>query len=90
MERQFELKLATNDQVLQAKQTLQQAQLKPGKHEKAGNRRLANNSCRHEGVDQKCPVQEGAIVAAGNPLVEIVAQNRLEVRLGVDRKTLTG
>ena len=32
----------------------------------------------------KLAVQEGAIVAAGNPLIEMVAQNRLEARLGVE------
>src|SRR5437660_709923 len=32
----------------------------------------------------KLAVQEGAIVAAGNPLIELVAQNRLEARLGVE------
>ena len=36
------------------------------------------------GVVSKVDVQEGQIVAAGAPLLEIAAQNRLEVKLGVE------
>jgi len=84
VERKFELKLATNDQVLSAKQGLQQAQsrLESLKKRGVGASRLIHADTG--GLIKKVFAQEGAIVAAGNPLLEIVAQNRLEVRLGVE------
>ena len=36
------------------------------------------------GLISRVHVQEGAIVPAGNPLMEIVSKNRLEARLGVE------
>ncbi len=88
MQRRFELKLATNDQVLQARQTMDQAQLKLESMKKRG---IGPPRIMHAdvgGLINKVFVQEGAIVAAGNPLVEIVAKNRLEVRLGVESEDL--
>lgn len=84
VERKFELKLATNDQVLQAKQALQQAQsrLESLKRRKAEGLRIMHADVG--GLIKKVFAQEGAIVPAGHPLLEIVAQNRLEVRLGVE------
>jgi membrane fusion protein, multidrug efflux system len=84
MERKFELKLATNDQVLQVKQALQQAQsrLESLKKRGVGAPRIIHADVG--GLIKKVFAQEGAIVPAGNPLLEIVAQNRLEVRLGVE------
>jgi membrane fusion protein (multidrug efflux system) len=84
MERKFELKLATHDQVLQAKQALQQAQsrLESLKKRGVGAPRILHAVVG--GLIKKVFAQEGAIVPAGNPLLEVVAQNRLEVRLGVE------
>ncbi len=84
VERKFELKLATNDQVLRAKQAMQQAQsrLESLKKRGVGAPRILRADVG--GLIKKVFSQEGAIVPAGNPLVEIVAQNRLEVRLGVE------
>lgn len=84
VERKFELKLATNDQVLQAKQALQQAQLRLESMKKRGVGAPRIIHADVGGLIKKVFAQEGAIVPAGNPLLEIVAQNRLEVRLGVE------
>ncbi len=84
MERKFELKLATNDQVLQAQQALQQAQLRLESMKKRGVGAPRIIHADVGGLIKKVFAQEGAIVPAGNPLLEIVAQNRLEVRLGVE------
>ncbi len=84
VERKFELKLATNDQVLQAKQALQQAQLRLESMKKRGVGAPRIIHADVSGLLKKVFAQEGAIVPAGNPLLEIVAQNRLEVRLGVE------
>ncbi len=88
MERRFELKLATNDQVLQARQTMEQARLKLESMKKRGIGPARILHAETDGLIKNVRVQEGAIVAAGNPLVEIVAKNRLEVRLGVEPEDL--
>jgi membrane fusion protein, multidrug efflux system len=89
MQRRFELKLATNDQVLQARQTMEQARLKLESMKKRGIGPARILHADTGGLIKNVRVQEGAIVAAGNPLVEIVAQNRLEVRLGVEPEDLS-
>ena len=40
------------------------------------------------GLVQKIYVQEGSIVPAGNPVIDIVAQNRVEVLLGVEPENI--
>jgi membrane fusion protein (multidrug efflux system) len=84
VQRRFQLKLATNDQVLRARQTLAQAQLSLQSMEKRGIGPPRIIRADVGGLIRKVFVQEGAIVPAGQPLMEIVAQNRLEVRLGLE------
>ena len=84
MQQRFDLKLATNDQLLQAKQILEQAQAKRESLRRRGVDGLRTVHAAVAGVVAKVSVQEGAIVPAGNSVVELVAQNRLEVRLGVE------
>ena len=88
MQQRFELKLATNDQVLQARQTMEQSRLKLESMKKRGIGPTLVIHADTGGLIKNVPVQEGAIVPAGNPLVEIVAKNRLEVRLGIEPEDL--
>jgi membrane fusion protein (multidrug efflux system) len=85
----LDLKLATNTQLLSAKQAVQQAELNLESMKRRGVD--GQNDIRSDvrGVIRKVYVQEGAIVPAGSPLVEIVAQDRLEVRLGVEPDTIS-
>ena len=82
--RLFDLKLATNDQLLQAKQAFEQSRLNLESLKKRGIGSLQKIKANDAGLISKVLVQEGAIVPAGSTLVEIVVQNRLEVRLGVE------
>ncbi len=80
----FALKLATNAQILEAQEADQQAALRLKSLRKRGvdgNRIIRSNEA---GLIGKVHIQEGAIIPAGNPLVEIIDQNRLEVRLGIE------
>jgi membrane fusion protein (multidrug efflux system) len=80
----FDLKLATNNQLLGVKQQFQQAELRL---ESLKQRGISGQRVIRAGVTGlvgKVYVQEGAIVPAGNPLVEIVAQDRFEVRLELE------
>ncbi len=80
----FALKLATNSQMLKAQESARQAsaRIESLKKRGVGGKRIINSNTT--GLINKVSVQEGAIVPAGNPLVEIIAQDRLEVRLGVE------
>lgn len=88
VQQRLALKLATNDQVLQAQQTLQNAQLRLDSLERRGIERQRELRTDMAGLILTVAVQEGAIVPAGSPLVELVAQDRLEVRLGVEPEDL--
>ena len=78
----FNLKLATNKQVLDAKQALNLARSNLQSLKKRGVDGRRNILAHTEGLIRKVFVQEGAIVPAGAPLAEIISQNRLEARLG--------
>jgi membrane fusion protein (multidrug efflux system) len=84
MEGRFALKLATNDQLLKARLNLRQAQLRVESMKKRGIGSPHTLSAPVSGLIKKVFVQEGAIVGAGQPLAEIVGQDRLEVRLGLE------
>jgi membrane fusion protein (multidrug efflux system) len=84
VQQRLDHKLTTRDQLLQAELTAQQAELRLTSMKKRGIEDQRQIFADAGGLINKVYVQEGAIVSAGNPLVEIVAQNRLEVRLGVE------
>lgn len=84
MQQRFDLKLATKDQLLQTRQALEQAQAKLESMRRRGIDGLRTIHADVAGLISKVSVQEGAIVPAGSPMIEMVAQNRLEVRLGVE------
>jgi membrane fusion protein (multidrug efflux system) len=84
VESQHNLKLATNEQVLQAKQVLDQAKLRLESMKNRGIDGKRKITSRVGGLIKKIHVQEGSIVAAGNAIMDIVAQNRVEVLLGVE------
>jgi membrane fusion protein, multidrug efflux system len=83
-ERLFGLKLATNDQVTQAKQTFQQAELNLESLKKRGINGMKKINSNIQGLIKTVQVQEGEIVPAGGTLMQIVVQNRLETRLGIE------
>ena len=82
--RRYDLKLATNEQLLQARQTMEQAKLRLESLTRRGIGGKSQIPAAVSGLVKKVYVQEGAIVPAGNPLIDIVAQNRMEVLLGVE------
>jgi len=85
----FNLKLATNQDLSAAEKIARDAEAQLTTLQRAGaggdNRIHADKA----GVVAKVNVQDGQIVAPGNPLVEIVAENEIEVKLGVEAEDLT-
>ncbi len=84
MQELYNLRLATNTQLLQAQQALSQAQLNLENMKKQGIGGKRDLRSESDGIVQKILVREGAVVPPGNPLAEIIAKNSLEVRLGVE------
>lgn len=88
----FSLKLATNQEMAAAKKALEQAEvrLKYLEEQRIAVDRFLTASSEYlpEPVSKlmvnRIFVVRGAIVAPGTPLLELVAQNRREVRLGVE------
>ncbi len=84
----FDLKLATNDQLLQAKQTAQQAELDLQSMKERGINGSRQLQADVDGLVSAISVQDGAIVPAGSPLLQLVTQRRLEARLGVESEDI--
>ena len=83
MQQRFDLKLATNDQLLQAKQAVEQARAKLESMRRRGSDGPQALNADAPSLVSKVSVQAGAIVPAGNAMIELVMQNRLEARLGI-------
>ena len=85
----FNLKLATNQDLSAAEKTARDAEAQLGALQRAGaggdNRIHSDIS----GVIAKVDAQDGQIVPPGGPLVEIVAENEIEVKLGVEPEDLS-
>jgi RND family efflux transporter MFP subunit len=85
----FNLKLATNQESSAAEKTARDAEAQLGALQRAGaggdNRIHSDIS----GVIAKVDAQDGQIVPPGGPLVEIVAEDEIEVKLGVEPEDLS-
>jgi RND family efflux transporter MFP subunit len=81
-QQRFNDHLATNQELLQSQQNLQQAQLKLDSMLKEGAGEVAQ--IKAAGLVAKIDVQEGQVVPAGSPLIELSAGGRLPARLGVE------
>jgi RND family efflux transporter MFP subunit len=85
----FNLKLATNQDLSAAEKTARdaEAQLTALQHAGAGGDNRVHSDVA--GVIAKVNAQDGQIVPPGNPVVEIVAENDIEVKLGVEAEDLS-
>jgi len=85
----FNLKLATNQDLSAAEKTARDAEAQLTGLQRAGaggdNRIHSDMS----GVIAKVDAQDGQIVPPGGPLVEIVAETEIEVKLGVEAEDLS-
>src|ERR1700724_2990202 len=85
----FNLKLATNQDLSAAEKTARDAEVQLATLQRAGaggDNRIHSDMA---GVIVKVNVQDGQIVAAGSPLVEIVAESEIEVKLGLEPEDLS-
>lgn len=84
VEQRFNLKLATNQELGQAKKAGESAQLQLQSLQKQGAASQEQVVSEMAGLVAKMDVQDGQIVAAGSPLVELVARDEVEAKIGVE------
>lgn len=88
VQEQYDQRLATNSQILSAKQSFQTARRTVDALEKQGVGRSTTLTAQAAGIIRKVSVQQGQIVPAGAPLVENAVESRIEVKLGIEPEDL--
>jgi RND family efflux transporter MFP subunit len=81
-QQRFDMKLATNSDLLQSQQALKLAQLRLDNLKGQGDHQILHTDSA--GLIAKVDAQQGQIVPAGTPLIETIARDQVEVRLGVE------
>ena len=84
VQQRFDEQLATNTELATAKQTSDAAALRLKSFTDRGVDAPRTLTAEEAGIVAKIDVQEGQIVAAGAPLIEVAAGDRIEARLGVE------
>ena len=84
VQHRFQLGLATNADVLAAQQALEQSSAELQSLQARGAGSGGTIDAPRAGVVSQVHVQEGALVAPGQPLVDIVADSSIEAQLGVE------
>lgn len=88
IKRLFDLKLATNDQLNQARNNFRVAKYDLQNMKDEGITSLKDIKASEPGLIKSVLVKEGDIVAPGSSFVEIVVQNKLQIRFGVEPEDL--
>jgi membrane fusion protein (multidrug efflux system) len=84
VKQRYDQKLATNAELYTAQNTLRTAQGKLKSLQQGGAGAPAQLKSESPGIVSKVDVQIGQVVPIGAPLVEVVAQNRIEAHLGAE------
>jgi membrane fusion protein (multidrug efflux system) len=80
----FNLKLATNQELNQARKAARDAELQLEAFQQEGVESRGSLRAKTPGIVATVAAQDGQIVAAGTALVEIVASDEIEVKLGIE------
>ena len=84
VQQRYEQKLATNTDLYAAQNALRTAQGRLKSLEQSGAGGPRQLKADAPGIVSKVDVQIGQVTPAGSPLIEVAAQNRIEVRLGAE------
>lgn len=89
-QKRYDMKLATNQELGQAQKAARDAelQLESLKAQGVGGDNRVRSGVA--GILAQVDAQDGQLVAAGSPFVEIVAEDEIEVKLGVEAEDLRG
>jgi RND family efflux transporter MFP subunit len=84
VQQRYDQKLATNAELFTAQNALRTAQARLQNLQQSGAGGPRELKSETAGIVGKVDVQTGQIVPAGNPLVEVAPENRIEVHLGAE------
>ncbi|HZL36555.1 MAG TPA: efflux RND transporter periplasmic adaptor subunit [Tepidisphaeraceae bacterium] len=84
VQQRFDQKLATNQELYTAQNAVRAARARLQSLQQGGAGGPRQLKAAVAGIVNKVDVQLGQVVPAGNPLVEVAAQDRVEVKLGVE------
>ncbi|MGI8956053.1 MAG: efflux RND transporter periplasmic adaptor subunit [Chthoniobacterales bacterium] len=84
VQQKFNLKLATNQELAVGKKNAENAQLQLQTLQQQGAASEQTVKAGMAGLVGNVNVQDGQIVPTGSPLVDLVARNEIEVKLGVE------
>jgi RND family efflux transporter MFP subunit len=84
VKQRYDQKLATNSDLFTAQNALKSAQARLNSLQQGGAGGPRKLSAGSTGIVSKVDVQVGQVIAIGNPLVEVAAQNRIEVKLSAE------
>jgi len=84
VKQRYDQKLATNSDLFSAQNALKSAQARLNSLQQSGAGGPRKLSADSTGIVSKVDVQVGQLIAIGNPLVEVAAQNRIEVKLSAE------
>ena len=82
--KRFEMKLATNQELNQAKKAASDAELQLESLKTQGVADDSKIQSDITGIVAKVDVEDGQVASAGSPLVELVAAGDIEIKLGVE------
>jgi membrane fusion protein, multidrug efflux system len=85
VQERVDLKLATRGELLTAEEVFQQAGLQLKSLEQRGIGREKQIRSKASGIIYKVHVEQGSVMPAGTPLVEVVPEDHIEVHLGVEQ-----
>ncbi len=88
VEQRLAMKLSTQQNLVTAQQNLQAAELKVKSMESRGidGRKVVRSTSK--GLISRIDVEPGQIVPAGTTLVEMIGQNQISVRLGIENEDM--
>ena len=86
VQERVDLKLATKGELLSAEEVFQQAGLQLKSLQQRGIGKEKQVRSKGSGVIYKAHVEQGSVMPADTPLVEIVPQDHIEVHLGVEQE----
>jgi membrane fusion protein, multidrug efflux system len=85
VQERVDLKLATRGELLAVEEVFQQAGLKLKSLEERGIGREKQIRSKTSGIIYKVHVEQGSVMPAGTPLVEVVPEDHIGVHLGVEQ-----
>ena len=89
-QQRFDLKLATNQDLLAAQQNQQAAQVKlAGLQQRGAVDEQGRIMAKAAGLVSKVDVQNGQVVPAGGSLVQMIPLEKIEIRLGIEPADVT-